>query len=257
MQLNYKREGTSGQPLIILHGLFGSLDNWQTLAKRYSEYFQVYLVDQRNHGHSPHSDEWNYAVMADDINHFCKEHQLVKPIILGHSMGGKTAMQVALSYPDLLEKMIVADISPRYYAPHHQSVIAAISDVDLNLVSSRKEVEAILEKHHLDLGTRQFLLKNLYWADNENTRLAWRFNIKVIKDKINEIGSEIILNRSLNIPALFIRGERSPYISDQDVDDISSKFINVTFKTIAGAGHWLHAEKPQEFFTETIGWLNN
>ncbi|MGQ0827130.1 MAG: alpha/beta fold hydrolase [Bacteroidota bacterium] len=255
MKLFYRKSG-QGQPLIILHGLFGQSDNWNTLAKQFAdEGFEVYTVDQRNHGLSPHSDEWNYKVMSDDVLELIKENKLQKVILLGHSMGGKTAMQFAIQYQEFLDKLIVVDIAPRYYPLHHQSVLEGLQAVDFNLVKTRKEVEAVLSKNIPDFGTKQFLLKNLYWKEDE--KLAWRFNLKVITKQIENIGLAIQSDSVCNIPALFIRGERSNYISDDDMDQILDIFPDAILETVTGAGHWVHAEKPKEFFEAVADFIKD
>lgn len=246
MKLFYRKFG-QGQPLIILHGLFGQSDNWNTLAKQIADNdFEVYIVDQRNHGLSPHSDEWNYQSMSEDVFDLIKENNLQDVILLGHSMGGKTAMQLALNHQEFLDKLIVADMAPKYYPPHHQSVLEALQAVNFNLIKTRKEVEVVLSKYISDFGTKQFLLKNLYWKENGD--LNWRFNLKVIVQQIENVGEAITGTGNCVIPALFIKGERSDYILDADEDLIRQIFPNSTFATIEGSGHWVHAEKPKEFY---------
>src|ERR1035437_8894201 len=174
MQLAFRKYG-SGQPLLILHGLFGQSDNWNTLAKRFGENgFETFTIDQRNHGLSPHSDIMNYEVMADDIKEFIETHNLKNPILLGHSLGGKVAMSFALKYPGVLDKLIVVDMSPKEYEPHHDSVIQALNAVDFSKINTRKEAEAILNEFIPDFGTKQFLLKNIYWEDAANNKMNWR-----------------------------------------------------------------------------------
>lgn len=171
MKLFYRKFG-QGQPLIILHGLFGQSDNWNSLAKQFSEQgYEVYIVDQRNHGLSPHSDEWNYKVMSDDLLELIQDHQLNNVILIGHSMGGKTVMQFALEHEHLLDKLIVADIAPKYYPLHHQVVLQALEAVDFKTVKTRREAEEIMGRYISDFGTKQFLLKNIYWKDDGE--LAW------------------------------------------------------------------------------------
>jgi len=254
-------EGIGREPLIILHGLFGQSDNWNTLAKQFSEQgFEVYTVDQRNHGLSPHSDVWNFKVMSEDILELIKEHQLKNVILLGHSMGGKTAMQFAIDYPEYLNKLIVADIAPKYYPMHHQGVMAALQAVDFNVVKTRKEVEAVLSKYISDFGTKQFLLKNIFWIDD--TEMAWRFNLKVIIQQIENVGQNVEhvgeampVDIVCEVPTLFLRGEHSNYVLDEDRDLIQELFPNSILETIEGAGHWLHAEKPKEFFESVMKFI--
>lgn len=252
MELFYKKYG-AGQPLIVLHGLMGMLDNWATPTKTLSEYFEVYLVDQRNHGHSPHSDEFNYQVMAGDLLEFIERHELEGAHILGHSMGGKTAMKFAQNHPSLLDKLIVADISPRAYEVHHQKILEGLYAVDLNKVERRNEADEILQQYIPEFGVRQFLLKNLYWP--EKGRLDWRFNLDVINRTIEDIGEEIN-DAMYEGETLFIRGENSDYITEKDHDMIDVYFPNSSIETVKGAGHWVHAEKPKEFLNLVLGFLS-
>ncbi len=252
MELNYKRMG-SGESLIILHGLFGSLDNWMTLAKILSEDFEVFIVDQRNHGQSPHNNEFNYDAMADDLYEFINTHQIVDPIVLGHSMGGKTAMQFAMNYPTKLSKLIVVDIAPKSYPVHHRGIIDGLLSLDFNKIKSRGEADKILSTHIEEASTRQFLLKNLYWV--EKSKLAWRFNLPVINQKIEIIGEGLQNISVFEKPTLFIRGELSNYIIESDYKNILEIFPNSTIETISNSGHWVHAENPTEFLTFVTSFL--
>jgi esterase len=243
MKLNFKKIG-EGEPLVILHGLFGSLHNWLTLAKKLGNHFEVYLVDARNHGQSPHSEKFNYDVMADDLYEFLMHHNIVDPIILGHSMGGKTAMQFAMNYPTRLIKLIVADIAPKPYPVHHMSIIEGMLSLNFNEITTRKTADNKLSKHINDASTRQFLLKNLYWVEKE--KLAWRFNLPVIDRDIEIIGQGLQNIETFDKPTLFIRGKKSNYITENDYEPIASIFPNSSIKSI-DSGHWVHAEKPQEF----------
>lgn len=245
MKLHYRTIGEGVTPLIILHGLFGTSDNWQTLGKAFAEKFTVYLVDLRNHGHSPHSPEMDYWLMADDVKKLFDAEGISNAILMGHSMGGKTAMFFAQLYPELLSKLIVVDMGAKKYPPHHQVIFDALSAVDLNLVKSRKEAEEIISSHFNDQGVIQFLLKNLYWL-NEG-QLAWRMNLPVLIEKIDSILEEVP-QRVCEIPTLFIRGGKSNYILEEDWSAIQEIFPNSELKTIATAGHWVHAEAPKEFY---------
>jgi len=250
MKLHYRKYG-SGQPMIILHGLFGQSDNWNSLAKQFSENgFEVYAADQRNHGLSPHSDKWDYQVMADDLRELIEDHQLKNVVLIGHSMGGKTVMQYTLQHPGNVDKLIVVDIAPKYYPPQHPSVIKGLSAVDFNVVKTRKEVEAILSEYIDDFGTKQFLLKNVYWK--EDGRLDWRFNLKVMLEKMENVGSPVTSDNSVDVPALFIRGAKADYVLDADIDLIQELFPRSMLETIEGSGHWVHAEKPKEFFESVM-----
>lgn len=247
MKLAYRTFG-QGRPLIILHGLFGQSDNWNTLAKNFSEKgFQVFTLDQRNHGLSGHADEWDYQSMAADLKEFIDDHRLSRPIILGHSMGGKTVLFFQQLYPGVAQKIIVVDIAMRSYEPHHQAVLAALNAVDFSLVQSRKEAELILNQHIDDFGTKQFLLKNIYRKDNDINRLDWRFNLKVITDRYDNIGVAVPSFKD-DTPAMVIKGERSNYINTFDVEDYKKCLSHLTFKEIKNAAHWVHAEQPLAFF---------
>lgn len=247
MKLAYREFG-SGQPLVILHGLFGQSDNWNTLAKRFAEKgFHVFTIDQRNHGLSPHSDEWNYEVMAQDLKEFLDTHQLQHVILLGHSMGGKTVLFFEQLFPNTVQKLIVADIAPRAYEAHHDSVLKALNAVDFSDINTRKDAEAILGEYITDFGTKQFLLKNIYWREDETKQMDWRFDLKTITKEYNNIGVEVPVFSS-STKTLFIRGEKSNYISDNDMLDIKDRFSDVDLKTIANSGHWVHAEQPEAFF---------
>ena len=244
MKLNYKKLG-EGRPLIVLHGLFGSLDNWMTLAKSWSEKFEVYLVDQRNHGQSPHSDEFSYPIMAEDLKELMDDLNLDSAILLGHSMGGKTVMEFSMNYPEKVENLIVVDIAPVAYEVHHYTIIEALKSVPLESVSSRKEAESYLSKYISDFGTKQFLLKNLYWENKES--LAWRFNLRVLSDSIVPISEYAIKEGVFEGSTLFVSGSKSDYVTSDYLPRIQSKFPSSTLEVIEGAGHWVHAEKMKEF----------
>jgi pimeloyl-ACP methyl ester carboxylesterase len=253
MKLQFRKFG-SGQPIIILHGLFGQSDNWNSLAKQFGDSgYSVYAVDQRNHGLSPHSDEWNYQVMSEDLKELIVSEQLDNVILLGHSMGGKTVMQFALNFPEFVDKLIVVDIAPKFYPLHHQLVLQALTAVDFNVVKTRREAEAILSQFITDFGTKQSLLKNIYWK--EDGQLDWRFNLKVIADQIVNVGEATPTDHSCDVPTLFIRGEHSNYILNEDLTLIHDLFPRSMLETISGAGHWIHAEKPAAFFDCVLGFI--
>ncbi len=248
MQLNFKKVG-EGSPLIILHGLFGSLDNWMTVAKELGNYFEVYMVDARNHGQSPHSEVFNYPAMVEDLVEFVTIHIVYEnkalPVILGHSMGGKTAMQFAVDYPHLLSKLIVADIAPKAYPVHHDLIINSLKSLDFNVIKTRQAADEQLAQYIFDLPTRQFLLKNLYWA--AEGQLAFRFNLEAISIHIDEVGAEIKYILPFYQQTLFIRGDKSNYILDSDWGQIEKIFPNAQLRTIENSGHWVHAENSNEF----------
>jgi len=243
MQLNFKKVG-EGEPLVILHGLFGSLDNWMSLAKKLGAHFEVFIIDARNHGQSPHSKDFNYDVMADDLYEFLLQNNIVDPIVLGHSMGGKTAMQFAMNYPNKLEQLIVADIAPKAYPVHHTIIIEGMLSLDFDVINTRKKADEQLSKFIEDISTRQFLLKNLFWADKE--RLAWKFNLSTINQNIETIGQGLENISTFEKPTLFIRGEKSNYITPKDYDPIKNIFPNSAISSL-DSGHWVHAEKPIDF----------
>jgi esterase len=233
--------------LLILHGFLGMSDNWKSIGQQFAaDGFQVHLLDLRNHGRSFHSDEFSYELMANDVYNYCQANDLEKIDILGHSMGGKTAMLFAALHPEMVEKLIVADIGPKFYPQHHQTILAGLNAVDFSLKPSRTEVEAVLSSYISDFGTRQFLLKSLYWI--EVGQLAFRFNLAVFNKKIEEIGKALSENAVVANPTLFIRGGNSNYILEEDFELIQRHFPDVRIETIPNAGHWLHAENPQLFY---------
>lgn len=245
-----------GTPLVIIHGFLGMSDNWKTLATLYVEAgFQVHALDMRNHGKSFHSNDWGYSFMVQDVVDYCEFHQLKNISVIGHSMGGKVAMVLATTYPYLVEKLIVADIGPKYYAPHHQTILAALNAVDFSQKPSRAQAEEIVSTYIHDFGTRQFLLKNLYWV--EPSQLGFRFNLKVFNENTSVIGDALPFENQFNKKTLFLRGDKSDYIVDSDFETIYHHFPEATIETISNAGHWLHAENPKEFLDKTVRFLNN
>ncbi|MBW4359613.1 alpha/beta fold hydrolase [Flavobacterium taihuense] len=250
----YSKIEGSGEPLLILHGFLGMSDNWKSLGVQFAaDGFQVHLLDLRNHGRSFHSEEFSYELMAQDVADYCQANSLQSIDVIGHSMGGKTAMLLATSFPDLVKKMIVADIGPKFYAPHHQDILAGLNAVDFSIKPSRNDVEEILKKFIPDFGTRQFLMKSLYWQ--EPGQLAFRFNLNVFNRKIDEIGKALSSDLIFEKPALFIRGGNSNYILDTDLDGIKAHFPVSALATIPNVGHWLHAENPVMFYELASGFL--
>lgn len=247
MELFYREEG-KGFPVIILHGLFGMSDNWMTIARRLSENYRCIVVDLRNHGNSPASDVWNYKVMADDLNELAEKLSLDKFHLVGHSMGGKVAMEFVHSFPEKVEKLVVVDIAPKAYPVHHQHIIDALYKVDLNVLKSRQDAEELLAKELEDAGTRQFLLKSLARSADG---FYWKFNLDVISRNIKNIGEKTD-ESSVETPALFIKGSKSGYITSEDSRPIREQFKNSAIVSIKGSGHWVHAEKPEEFLATLI-----
>lgn len=245
MQLNHKEFG-QGEPLIILHGLFGTLDNWQTLAKRFAEDYTVFIIDQRNHGKSPHTDEHSYTLMAEDLGEFMERNFMFKAHILGHSMGGKTAMQFALNYPDMVDKLMVVDISPRRNEGGHEKIFEALFSLDLAAIKSRKEADEQLTKLITDFGVRQFLLKNLTRKKEGGYR--WKMNLTTLHTHYQEILAETVGEDTFDKESLFVRGGKSDYILDTDIPLIKEYFPAAKIETVADAGHWVHAEQPEELY---------
>ena len=247
MQLLHSQIFGSGKPLLILHGFLGMSDNWKTLGNQYAENgFEVHLLDQRNHGKSFQSNEFNYDLLIEDLKYYMTHHNIEKAIILGHSMGGKTAMQFACTYPEKVEKLLIADIAPKYYPPHHQPIINALNKINVSELSSRTEADEQLSKYIKDFGTRQFLLKNLYWK--EKGKLDFRFNLDVLTDKMEEVGENISTTASYAGPSLFLRGDKSEYIAIDDYPLIKRHVPNAIIEVVEKAGHWLHAENPKQFY---------
>ena len=238
------REMGEGFPLVILHGLFGFSDNWQTHAKKLSSYYRVILVDLRNHGHSPWTDDFSYQLMVDDVKELIDDLGIRKMHLIGHSMGGKVAMLFAQQHTANLDKLIVVDIGMKAYPMHHQHILAGMHAIDLKTITARSQAEAILKTHIESDGVRQFLLKNLYWKDKG--QLAWRMNIEVLEREMPEILAALPQKETV-VPVLFIRGALSNYILDDDFPEIEEWFPEAELVTIENAGHWLHAEAPEEF----------
>ena len=246
----YSRVFGEGQPLLIIHGLFGMSDNWQSLAKLYADYFEVHLIDQRNHGRSPHSEGFSYQHLSHDLYQYITDKQLENPIVIGHSLGGKTAMQFAVSYPKQLAKLIVVDISPRYYPIHHDKIIDGLKALDFSTLKSRSQADTVLSEYIEEGDVRQFLLKSMYWR--EKGKLDFRFNLNVISKNIANVGEALDENAICSTPTLFVKGGHSNYIQDEDEDLIFKHFTDAEIETIPETGHWLHAESPEAFFEMTV-----
>ena len=243
-----------GKPLVILHGFLGMSDNWKTLGKEYAENgFEVHLLDLRNHGKSFHSSEFSYELMVEDVLNYCNKHQLNSICLIGHSMGGKTAMLFAVTHPDKVEKLLIADISPKYYAPHHQTILEGLNSIDFTIIDSRDKANEQLAKYVTDFGTRQFLLKNIY--RKTKTELGFRFNLESLTN--SEIGNALPTDSIFNKKTLFLKGDKSDYILDDDIPLIKHHFPQANVISIQNAGHWLHAENPKMFFDESLSFLNS
>ena len=244
MILHSKVIGSHEQVLIILHGLFGSLDNWYGIAKELSTYCQVHILDQRNHGKSFHDDTHNYELMSHDLYNYININEIKDPIILGHSMGGKTAMVFSFHYPNNLKKLIVLDIGPKHYINHYQILIPTLIEINNSQLNSRKKAQLILENQKVDDRTIQFLLKNLFWKDE---KLQFRFNINTLENYIEELMSFNYLDFNWDGLSYFIKGGESNYILDSDYKLIKKYFLNSKLITIDKANHWVHFDQKEKF----------
>jgi len=244
-----------GAPLIILHGYLGMSDNWKTLGVKLSENYQVHLIDQRNHGRSFHSDEFDLELLVEDLHSYIINHKLQKVNLLGHSMGGKVAMLFAVTYPELVHKLIVADISPWAYKPHHQQILTALNAVNFQIQNTRKKVEELLKVYIQDKGVLQFLLKNVYWKNKGE--LDYRFNLNSLTENYPEVGEALPSFTVFDGETLFLKGENSDYITKKEEPLIIAHFENAKIVTVKNAGHWLHAENPTQFYNEVVSFLNN
>tara|TARA_R110000744_G_scaffold33507_4_gene78653 strand:+ start:4653 stop:5420 length:768 start_codon:yes stop_codon:yes gene_type:complete len=241
--LNYQQSG-SGKDIILIHGLFGRLENLGMVAKVLAENYRVTSVDVRNHGDSFHDSVMDYPTMAQDIADVIQHLAINNAVVLGHSMGGKIAMELALTQPQLVEKLIVADIAPVEYPPHHNQIIAGLKSLDFSIISKRKEADEKLSEYVDNTGVRQFLLRNL---SNNNGQLAFVCNIENIANNYPNIMKTYQGKNSYQGPTLFIKGENSDYILPAHRNEILRLFPQSRARIIQGAGHWLHAEKTSAF----------
>ena len=242
---------------MILHGFLGMGDNWKTLGKKIAEQgFEVHLVDQRNHGRSPHSEIFNYEVLAQDLVEYCEAHHLETIHLIGHSMGGKTAMLFAALYPEKLDKVIIADIGPKFYPQHHQTILEGLQSLSRSdeALSARSKADEHLAIYIKEYGIRQFLLKSVYWE--EKGRLGLRFNLSALINNVEQIGKPLDSEYAFEKQILFLRGGNSKYILDDDIVVIKKQFPLAIIETIEAAGHWLHAEQPQKFYDKVIEFIN-
>ena len=247
MKLFYRELASRGRPLIILHGLFGSSDNWHTQGKMLAENYHVYLPDQRNHGQSPHSHDFDLALLADDIHEFILTNSISDPVLLGHSMGGKAAMKFALAHPELIHKLIVVDIAPRAYPVEHGRILEGLKAIPIDTMQSRNEADEALAAYVTDADVRQFLLKNLQRKPEGG--FGWKINLPVLDKNIDKISGSVENDRRFEKPALFVRGSRSQYVKDEDAEMIEKLFPQSHLVTM-DTGHWVQAEKPKEFVEE-------
>lgn len=252
MRLYFQAQG-EGRPLVILHGLLGSLDNWRSMAKRLAARRRVYSVDLRNHGRSPHSAVMDYAVMAQDVRELCAAEDIREPAVLGHSMGGKVAMQFAGQYPEQIERLLVVDIAPKAYPPAHRPLLSAMRTIDPRRYRSFGEIGDALAPAVADPAVRQFALKNL--TRDTGGGLRWRIGLDEISDNYNLLTQSIDVPVPFSRPACFIRGENSGFVENQDLASIRRGFPYAEIKTIRGAGHWLHIDAPDEFYAVAARFL--
>ena len=246
--------GDSEQDLLILHGFLGMSDNWKTHAKKLSKIgYRVHLIDQRNHGRSFWSNDFSYEQMAKDVADYCETFKLKNILLLGHSMGGKTAMNFAFNYPSLLKAMIVVDIAPKKYITHHQKILQGLAGLNFDKIKSRNEADSFLSQFVLESEVRMFLLKNLYWK--QPGKLGLRINIDVLRNSSDAIGENLKSDTPSLHPCLFVKGQLSDYILDSDTMIIKHYFPNAQQVIIKEAGHWLHAEKPVVFFDIVSQWF--
>ena len=244
-----------GKPFVILHGFLGMGDNWKSLGKRFSEQgYQVHLVDQRNHGRSFHSKSFNYSFLAEDLQKYCEFYKLEDFILLGHSMGGKTAMNYAIKCPESISKLVIADIGPQQYPLHHQDILKALSALDFSVVKTRKTANEVISEYIKNDGVKLFLAKNLYWK--HPNELALRINLPVLIKNIEEVGKALSENSIYHKETLFLRGANSNYIENEDELLIKNHFPNSEIQTIKNAGHWLHAENPKDFYNKVMNFIS-
>lgn len=251
--LSSKTIGNHPQHLIIAHGLFGQLDNWNTLGKKFANYFTTHLVDLRNHGRSFHDDQTSHKAMAEDLLHYLEFHQIPSAHFIGHSLGGKVVMELALTHPEKVDKLIVADMAPKTYPPHHQDIIKGLQNVDFDHVITRSDVEPYLKEYIKDPSVRQFLLKNVYRTPEG--KYNFRFNLKALSQNYNELVSNNLLDKTFDKPTLFLKGALSGYITMQEKPLIQKYFPQATIEVIPQAGHWLHAENPTAFLEKSLAYL--
>lgn len=254
MLLHHKVLG-EGQPLILLHGLFGSLNNWRLIARKLASFYRVVLVDQRNHGHSPHREGMEYRALAADLCELMDALGLTSAHLLGHSMGGKTAMQFAGDYPARVDRLIVVDVAPRAYPSRHEVILNALLALDLTWFTRRKDLDAVLARDIPNPAVRQFLLANL--ERDGNGRFRWRMNLAAIQRGYSQVNGAVTLTGPVDHPALFVRGGKSDYIQDADIPEIYRLFPKAQIVTLPSAGHWLSAETSAQVVRLTLSFLAN
>jgi pimeloyl-ACP methyl ester carboxylesterase len=252
MQLHFKQLG-HGEPLVLLHGLFGSADNWFGVAPKLAEKFHVLIPDLRNHGHSPHHVEMDYPLMAADVEKFFVAQKIERAHVIGHSMGGKVAMQFALDFPARVKKLVVVDMAPRAYAPAHDHIFDALLALNLNSFQTRGEIEDALAPEIPSLNLRRFLLKNL--GRDAHGKFFWKMNLRGLAENYSRLGEVLSPHNQFEKPALFLRGGKSDYINAADELEIKRRFPAAEIQIIAAANHWVHADAPEEFLRLLLDFL--
>jgi esterase len=252
VQLHFKQLG-QGEPLVLLHGLFGSSDNWFGVAPKLAEKFHLFILDLRNHGQSPHDQTMDYPLMAADVAEFFATQNLKQASVIGHSMGGKVAMQFAIDFPEHVKKLVVVDMAPRAYQRTHTPIFEALLSLDLQQYQTRGEIEAVLEPQIPSLNLRRFLLKNL--GRDHAGKFFWKMNLRDVSENYPRLGEVLGGAKTFGGPTLFIRGGKSNYIAGADEPDIFQRFPQATIQTIATANHWVHADAPEEFVRMVLDFL--
>lgn len=253
--LNYKTFGDlKNQGLLIIHGLFGSLDNWLTLAKAWSSEYYVITIDVRNHGKSFHSNDMAFESINEDIKRVLQKENILNTSIIGHSMGGKIAMEFAAKYPENVNKLIIADVAPFPYEPHHRDIFEMMDAIDLSLFNSRNEIEKEIKKFIIQEGVVQFILKNIK-RNEESLIFEWKFNQKVLKENYLYLIQRVV-EKGFNGNVLFIGGEHSKYVTKETSEKIFELYPNVEIDFVSNAGHWLHADNPKEFYAKVSTFLS-
>ncbi|HEX9265801.1 MAG TPA: alpha/beta fold hydrolase [Candidatus Binatia bacterium] len=252
MHLHFQVQG-DGHPLIILHGFLGSSDNWRAMSKRLAARYTVFAMDLRNHGQSPHSDVMNYPVMAEDLREFVDEHAVAKAFLLGHSMGGKVAMQFATEFSDCVEKLAIVDITPKSYPPSHWPLLTALQNLDTSALKTFADADAALAPAVAESALRQFLLKNL--TRDPGGGFRWRIALDSITANYDELIKPVATRNTFDKPACFLRAGRSNFVEEKDLALIRKSFPRAEMRTIANAGHWLHIEAPDEFYRAVTEFL--
>lgn len=253
MKLNYREYG-QGEPVIILHGLLGMLDNWHSFAKKLAEDYWVITVDQRNHGKSEKSESFDYNLLSEDLYAFLDKMHIPRCHLIGHSMGGKTVMQFAHDYPAMVDKAVIVDIAPKDYSGGHEKIFEALLSIDLNEVDGRQEVQEALMEKLSDLSVVLFLMKNL--SRNSDGTYRWKANIKALYDNYQKIIKNVALQHTVDLPCLFVKGEKSKYILPEEQNTILEWFPEAEIETVKGAGHWVHADDPDKLMELVKDHLN-